>query len=305
MKRKVLHTIGYVLFFLVSFAFFLVRGFPVHMVAKQLDYRAKAAGLDLNYATLKTSFPSGIVVEALRITKPIQKEQETIPLSVRIDRGKLDFSLLGLLGGKKHIDVDLELLGGRIDGSVESKDSSLKLDLRLSSLRLERLMPWDKLIGQQLVGQLSGALNVDWNLLKARDSTGEISLELASGKVGKGKIYGVELPMVDLGKTLLQMNISKAKLECRNCKVESDEVDAALEGYLLLQKNILDTSAHLRLRAKPSEAVIQKVKNKLPPEFHTLFDQKLAQSRGRDGWFRYSIYGRIFKGAVSFRPLRQ
>ena len=75
------------------------------------------------------------------------------------------------------------------------------------------------------------------------------------GRFGNGKAYGVDVPWFGLGKTQINLSIKKGKAEIKTFKVNSDDIEASLDGYFLLQQKMKNLSAHCRLRFKPLQRV--------------------------------------------------
>jgi len=302
MKNKILKIAGYCLFFLCCLVFFLLQGFPVEMVGALLQNRARAAGFKLSYEEIDTLFPNGLEFDTLRLQHP---RQEGGSYSLRLDSASARLSLLSLLGGHKSLSFQVDLLGGSLTGAFDTRQQGWHLQATLAGLRLDKIAFWKELLGQQLKGELGGEVELDWNPRQVKDGSGRIQLQLLGGKIGQGKIYGINLPWVDLGKTQLNLEIKKGKAEIKIFKVQSDDLEGGLDGYLLLQQLLANSSIHCRLRFKPAGELMEKIRKQIPPEFHAMLDRELNRARGSDGFYRYSIFGRIFSGRPTFRPLRQ
>ncbi len=152
---------------------------------------------------------------------------------------------------------------------------------------------------------MSGSVNLKVNTKDIKTSTGNILLQLTEGQVGNGKVYGVKLPPIDLGKTRATINIQKGKAEIKEFMVQSDDIEANVDGYFLLQQNMQHMSAHCKLRYKPSDDTLAAVRKQIPTELRGLMDNELNRAKGKDGYYRYSIFGRLFGGKPQFRPLKQ
>lgn len=302
MKNKILKIAGYCLFFLGCLGFFLLQGFPVEMVGRLLQNRARAAGIKLSYEDIDTLFPNGLQLDTLRLQHP---RREGGSYSLRVDSASARLSLLSLLSGNKSLSFQLGLLGGSLSGSLSTQPQGWHLQAALAGLRLDKIAFWKEVLGQQLKGELGGDVELDWRPRRVKDSSGRVQLQLLGGKIGQGKVYGIELPWVDLGKTQVNLAINKGKVEIKTFKIQSDDLEGGLDGYLLLQQLLANSSIHCRLRFKPAEELMDKIRKQIPPEFHAMLDREMNRARGSDGFYRYSIFGRIFTGRPNFRPLRQ
>ena len=71
--------------------------------------------------------------------------------------------------------------------------------------------------------------------------------------------------------------------------ISSDDLEASLEGYFLLQEPLSYTSARCKLRFKPSEDFLNR-----NPKFKDLIDlSNMNKAKGQDGFYGYSFYGRL------------
>lgn len=303
-RRKILKYTAYTLFFLLCLFFFLVQGFPVAMIAQRLEQAAQAAlGAQLKIDHLGTLFPNGVEAVDLRLSLENTERKQTY--SIRVDRASMRISLLGLLLGRRSISFRADLLSGRTRGELVSSGGDWKLKGEVSELDLGRVPFWPELLGMQLAGKLSA--NADFQIAPKdiKQLQGNLMLHLQQGKLAGGKLYGVELPAIDTGKTEVQLEIQKGKADLKVASVKSEDVDASLEGYFLLQPRLKDITSHCRLRVKFSDAKLNELRSRIPSEFHGLLEGELNRARGADGHLRFSMFGRIFAGGMSFQPLRQ
>jgi type II secretion system protein N len=308
MRTKIIKAICYPLFFLICLVFFVIQGFPVKVVGDLMAKQAKQQlGMKVTINEIDTLFPNGVEATGIRLVKDAKSDKEDAqPISIKIDQLSARISLLGLIGGNKDISFSSDVLSGKVEGDFKlDSDNKWSLQAKLAGVNLGRLNFWPELIGQDVSGKASGNLNLNVIPKDIKAATGDIVLDLVEGQLGKGKAYGVEIPPIGLGKTQINLNIVKGKAEIKTFKVASDDIEASLDGYFLLQQKIEHLSAHCRLRFKPSEEKLTEIRNQIPQEFRGLFDGELNKAKGKDGYFRYSIFGRLFGGKPQFRPLKQ
>lgn len=304
MKIKILKTVGYSLFFLTCLVFFLIRGFPLKLVVEDASRAIEQnLGLKMNLTQVSTLFPNGAEATGVRLT--MKGREQDSKISIPLERLAGRVSLLGLITGKKDFSFSTNLLSGKVEGRLILNQGDWQVRAQLDGVDLGRLDFWPELIGQDLGGKLSGTLELNVFPREVKSTRGEIALELVQGHVGNGKTYGVNLPLFGLGKTQINLDINKGKVDIKAFKIASDDIEASLDGYFLLQQNLKNISAHCRLRFKASEEKLKEIRQQIPPEFRSLLEGEMAKSLGRDGWHRYSLSGRIFSGKVEWRPLKQ
>lgn len=304
MRTKILKAILYPLFFLACLIFFVIQGFPVEQIAQRMAREAhKRTGLEVAYNGVETLFPNGLEVEGLTLSG--EPENGGTPMLIQVDQVSARVSLFSLLAGVQDVSFSAEALAGKLEGDFRLDDGAWKLDTRLSGLNLARLTFLGAMLGQELTGKVNGniELHVDPKDIKA--TRGEINLDLVQGQIGNGKIYGVTLPWISLGRTQASINIEKGKAEIKSLKVSSDDVEASLDGYFILQQKLEHLSSHCKVRFKLSDEKMGEIRKQIPPEFHAMLDRELDRAKGQDGYYRYSIFGRLFGGKPQFRPLKQ
>ncbi len=299
MRRAILKYSLYGLWFLLCLAFFLVKGFPTQVLVERLALEAQKAGLRLTVGEASTLFPNGLSLSGVRLTSP---EDAETPLSLAAERVSVRFALLSVFSSQKRLSADAELFSGRLEGEVGWGPEGMSLSGKAHALDLERLPVWTEWLGLKLAGKLTGSFALEMNLKNAAETSGEIALQLEQGKLGDGQVqvpgWGpLTIPWISLGKTEIALAIAKGKADLKTFKVTSDDIDGTADGYLLLQQRLSQASARCKVRFKISDDFIKR-----NPKFDIL-TQRLAEARGQDGYYGYSVFGPIAK--PQFKPLRQ
>jgi len=304
MRTKIIKAVGYPLFFLVCLVFFLVRGFPVQLIVDDLSRMAQhSLGMKMSMVNIATLFPNGAEATGVRLVK--EGKEGSPKISIMVERLSARVSLFGLLAGRKDVSFSCEFLGGQVEGRFNLAGENWDLNAELEAVDLGKLPFWPELIGYELAGKLTGNVDLHAEPKNVKSTRGELALELVQGRFGNGKADGVNVPWFSLGKTQINLSIKKGKAEIKTFKVNSDDIEASLDGYFLLQQKIKNLSAHCRLRFKPSDEKMKEIRSQIPEELQGMVDSKFNQAKGKDGWYRYSVFGRIFAGKPQFRPLKQ
>jgi type II secretion system protein N len=304
MRTKIIKGVGYPLFFLVCLIFFLVRGFPVQLIVDDMSRMAQQElGMKMSMVSITTMFPNGAEATGVRL---VQEGKEGSPkITILLDHLSARIPLFGLLAGRKDVSFSSELLGGQAEGRFNLTDEHWDLKAKLEAVNLGKLNFWPEVIGHELAGKVTGTVDLHVVPKKIKSTRGELALEVVQGRFGNGKAYGVNVPWFGLGKTQINLSVKKGKAEIKNFKVNSDDIEASLDGYFLLQQRLKNLSAHCRLRFKPSDEKMKEIRSQIPEELQGMFDSGFDKARGKDGWYRYSVFGRILAGKPQFRPLKQ
>ena len=297
MQSKIVKIIVYPLFFLACLVFFVIQGFPVGVIQGRIEREAqRRLGLKMTFGSMDILFPNGLEATDVRLMK--EGEEGKPGLAILLTRASARISLLGLLAGDKDISFAAELLSGKIEGDLSLGDEVQKIDAEIHSVDLGRLPIWPDVLGLPLAGKVTGRLEMNVTPKDIKTTRGNIELELEKGSLGVGKIRGLTTPPISLGKTQARLEIVKGKVDIKSFSVRSDDIEASLEGYFLLQKKLANLSARCKLRFKPSDDFLDR-----NPKFRDLINLSgMNKARGQDGFYGYTLYGRLDN--PQFRPMR-
>ncbi len=304
MKTKIIQAIGYPLFFFLCLIFFVLRGLPVQAIwDKAATVAAQRAGVKLTAASLSPLFPVGFKALKVRVEKPPEGAEDH-GLALGVDKISARVGLFAYLFGRQSLSFQAEMLSGRIAGSVSIKGDSQKIDLEAHDLQLARIPIWKDKLGVDLEGKVEASVDLELSSKDAKASQGSINLQIEKGRFGNGKISILELPWINMGKTEANLLVSKGKAEIKTAKIASDDIDLMVDGYFLLQQRLEQMTANCRIRFKPSEPKMTEIFSKMP-ELKGLVDAQMEPAKGDDGYFRYSMYGRVIGAKPSFRPQKR
>ena len=297
MQSTVVKIIVYPLFFLACLVFFVIQGFPIGVVQGRIEREAqRKLGMKMSTGSMEIMFPNGVEAENVRLMK--EGEEGKPGLAILIPRASGRISLLGLLSGSKDVSFSADLLNGKLEGDLSLNEAGSKVAAQVYGLDLGRLPIWQDLLGLNLAGKVTGKVDLTINPQNIKETKGTIRLSLEKGSLGEGKIRGLSTPAISLGKTEATLEIAKGKAEFKTFQVRSDDIEANLDGYLLLQPKLSQLSARCNLRFKPSEDFLGR-----NPKFADII--KLAglnRAKDQNGFFSYSVYGRL--DHPQFRPAR-
>jgi type II secretion system protein N len=299
MRAKLLKFIGYPLFFLVCLGFFFVQGFPVSTIFDRYQQQAeRQLSMKISYASLGMLFPNGVEAKSIRLSQPEDKGKPA--LNLFIDRVSARISLISLMLGKRNVSLGAELLSGKLEGEASLSADRQMINGELHEIDLGKITFWKDLIGMQLKGKLTGGLDVDLPSGGIKNAQGKVSLNITAGGLGSGTIRGLTLPPISLGKTQAELEIgNKGKAEIKNFQTQSDDVEAKLDGYFLLQNKLQNMSARCNLCFKFTESFLgrnEKIKNLISLA-------GLDQAKGGDGFYCYQVFGRL--DHLQFRPQKK
>jgi type II secretion system protein N len=297
MKKKAAKIISYTLFFLFCLAYFTVSGFPMEVIQDRIEKGVnQQLGLNFNAAQFDLSFPNGIVAEDVRLTKSFKDGQPG--LAVFVPTAEFSISLWGLIVGRQDISFDAELLSGRVEGELNLDPDHYKVNARLHGLDLSKLSIWKQTLGLSLSGKVTGHLDLNMSAKDPKESQGTIELSVEQGGLGEGKVKGFSMPPIRLGKAQASLELAKGRAEIKSISILSDDISASMEGYLQMQKRIIQSTVHCSLRFKPSSDFLNR-----NPKFKDIINMTgLNKAKDQDGFFSYNLLGRLDR--LQFRENR-
>ncbi len=295
MQNRAIRATVYVLFFLLCLVFFTVQGFPIGIVQGKIEREAqRRLGMKMTTGSLEILFPNGVEATNLRLMK--EAEEGKPGLALLVSHATARISLLGLLTGSRDLSFSAELLAGKLDGRVKIAEDQQRIEADLYALDLGRLPVWQDTLGLPLAGKVTGRVDLTLSPQDIKESRGTIELALEQGSLGEGTIRGLSTPAISLGKTQAALEITKGKADIKSFQVRSDDIEASLEGYFLLQKSLQQLSARCKLRFRPSDDFLNR-----NPKFKDLINLSgINRAKDKDGYFSYSVYGRL--DSPQFRP---
>ncbi len=289
MKNGIVRTAVYVVFFLVCLVFFTAQGFPIGLLQNRIEREVhRRTGMKMTSAKMDFLFPNGIEAKTVRLMK--ESEQEDKPgLVILLPQASARISPFSLFSSSKEVSFSGQLLTGKVEGEVSVSKESVKLKTSIHSLDLGRLPIWKDMIGLSLEGKLSGKMDLSLSPKDIKKTKGTMEISLVQGKIGEGTIKGLSTPPISLGKTVASLEMDKGKANIKTFSVHSDDIEANLEGYFLLQKQISQLSARCKIRFKPSADFLGR-----NPKFKDIINLSgLNRAKDKDGFFSYSMYGRL------------
>ncbi len=289
MNNGIVRATVYTVFFFVCLVFFTYRGFPLGLVQSRIEREVhRRTGMKMTAGQMNLLFPNGIEAKTVRLMK--ESDQPDKPgIVILLPEISARISPLSLFGSSKDFSFSGQLLTGKVEGDIHLSKGSIKLKTSLHSVDLGRLPFWKDLLGMAFAGKLTAKGDLSLNPKDIKTTKGTLELSLVQGSIGQGTIKGLSTPSINLGKTVANLEIDKGKINIKSFNVHSDDLEASMEGYFLLQKQLSQLSARCKLRVKPSADFLGR-----NPKFKDIINLSgMNRAKDKDGFFSYSMYGRL------------
>lgn len=284
--------------FFVFFAFFFLWTLPDEAIKNRVIYQAQDVlnrQLGLNYRLradeLSFSIFTGITFDKLQMTSNVNEDAQ-----IKIDRLRINPSLLSILFGKTKSSVQIKSGKGVIEGTVSDDSSQTRLELEIDNYNLGFAKT---LLGVAMEGIVEGEIDVRMNKKNNAESKGSIKLDFKNAKMldvnipldpsnPSSAMRFSELKIAQDKGSLLEMNLKGSSLDVLQFNLNGDDLNLNLKGKILLGKSSSDTSLNLEGKFKVSPQVVQTI-----PFFALIEPQKNS-----DGSFDVAL-----EGKMTSRPL--
>lgn len=228
----------------------------------------------------------GIKLDYARIKMPMtQVLSAGLTLRAALSDGRL--SVGSLLDSAGRIDLDARFWDGELALGVESDPGSTRIEVDARDISLEDYTLRLGFISADPQGTLRSKGTIVWDKEDPKKSSGGMDLFLDSLIIPGLPIVGD----VAFSKSEGHIKLTRGRAELRDTSLEADEVQAVVEGFVTLSKNIERSRLSLKLRFKVRDDLDLMVNGAM-----------MGNTRHKDsgGWYHYQVSGTLAK--PRFRP---
>lgn len=307
--RPILIALGYSAWFSLLFVVFTWVTFPWTKVAEQITVTAADAGVAFQAEKLRPAVvgakASGLVVGPLGGNGAPWLQAEKLKVKTGIggaiaaalevrsisDAGgaangtELVRKLLGALGA---VSLDGDMYGAEVDLDVsDDKGEAMRLALSTGKLDLSAYPIASDSFTATPTGRLKSDADLLWHWEDPKKSSGTIDLDFDRLHFTGFKVSGFSLPETTFDRAEAHIKLSKGRAEFRNTAFESDVVQAEITGFINLRSELKRSSHALQVKFK--------VREDLEGLLSVAGLKKDSRHRDKDGWFHYTVSGRLMK----------
>jgi type II secretion system protein N len=281
---------AYALLFAAAFLLALRQTFPVEAVRDRLVLEAAAQGW---HAKVVEVAPAGLL--GIRLGGLALESRDGTRLA--LDDLRATLRIWPLLLGRRGVDFDARLLGGRVRGLVEQGGSARRLVAEVRDLDLVKATALRRAIGLDLAGTLAGDLDVTLDLREPARSSGSLQLRVERAGVLGGQLQlpsfggALTVPRADLGALLAQAAVRDGKASFEKLEARSADLELVGEGIqVTLQPRLAASPVFGKARLQLKEGFWERSGS---PALRGVAELALAQARGRDGSYHFQIFGTL------------
>jgi type II secretion system protein N len=318
-RKKVLHALGYLVFFGACFVVSLLVTFPYDRLTGYAERELESSmGREVTIEKLRPTVTLGVRADGVTIGPAIKAApgQEPGGPLVRIDRAVVGVSWLGLVFGSTSVSFDLDVAGGSASGSFERDDEHVALDLDLEGVQAKQLQIIQDKVGLPVQGSIEGHIEFDVPVGHAEKSVGDIDLGLQGVIIGDGKArlslsslmgYGRGRPSSDEGTVIQPIKIGPIALQTKlvdgtadipRVEAVSEHAEITFEGRIKLLEPLAQSRVDTYLTVKLNAAYAEQ--DEQTEALVSLADTAGGRAKRPDGSFGFRISGALGSG-LSFR----
>jgi type II secretion system protein N len=271
---------AYVLLFAAAFVLALRQTFPAEAVRDRIVLEAAAQGWQAKAVEVG---PAGFL--GVRLGGLALESRDGTRLVLEDLRATLRIWPLFL--GRRGVDFEAHLLGGRVRGLVEEGRSARRLVAEARDLDLARATALRRATGLDLTGKLRGDLDVTLDSRDPARSSGRLELRVEQARVLGGQVQlpsfggALTVPRADLGALVAQAAVRDGKASFEKLEARSPDVELVGEGIqVTLQPRLAASPVFGNARLQLKEGFWERSGN---PALREVAELALAQARGRDG----------------------
>ena len=228
----------------------------------------------------------GIMIDEARVGMPMSRLPSAgyVFLSDLLE-GKL--SLEETLNSAGRVELEAKFWDGTFALDLDSAKEANKIELNAQGINLDDYVLRAGFISADPQGTLRSKGNISWHKEDPKKSAGGVDLFLDSLTIPGLPVVGD----VAFSKSEAHLKLSRGRAEFRDTSLEADEVQAVVEGFITLSKNIERSRLSIKLRFK--------VREDLDPLANAAMMGN-TRHKDDDGWYHYQISGTL--GKTRFRP---
>lgn len=285
-------------FFAVAFLLALRWTFPGEALKERLILEASARGWQLDTGDVSGSGLLGVTLHDVRL-----EDHEGHRYSVDAVSGSL--RLLPLLVGRQSLAFDVRLWDGRVRGTADLSGADRRYVAHVRDVDLAAATPLRTATGLELLGTLSGDVDLSVPEDAAARAKGTAALTVKDAGVNGGRVAvaamggNLSVPKVALGTVTADVSVGDGKATVSRLEAKGGDADLATDGlYFMVQPRLQFAPLYGKAKLRIADALWTRSGT---AGFKSVAEMALASAKGRDGSYHFQVFGTL--GSPQLRPL--
>jgi len=264
--------------------------FPGEAVKERLIMEAGARGWQLDVDRVSAGGLLGFRAEGVKL-------ESDSGLAIPIEEVTASLRLLPLLAGRRSVAFDLRLYDGTVRGTADLSGDGQRIVAEVEGLDLGAALPLRKASGVDLLGRLHGTADLTLPAAPGEKLSGRVDARLAEAGVAGGQLPvpgmtgGLTLPRIGFGEITAAVKLGEGRATFEKLEAKGGDAEVQAEGlYFVVQPRMEFAPVFGKAKVKVAEAFWSKSGTQ---GFKSLAEAALAQARGPDGAWTFSVTGSV------------
>jgi type II secretion system protein N len=292
--------LAYGAFALLSFLVALRWTFPSQEVKERLILEAGTRGWQIDVEDVSAGGLMGMKARGVKLASDTG-------LTIPIDELTASLRPLQLLVGRRSVAFDVSIYDGRVRGTADlSGDQHLVAEV--NGVDLGAALPLRKATGLDLLGRVQGSMDVTVPAAPAAKPAGKVDVRVTDAGLAGGQLPipgmtgGLPLPRMGFGEVNAAVQIADGKATFQRLDAKGGDAELSTQGlYFLVQPRMEFAPIFGTAKVRVAESFWAKSGTQ---GFKGLAEAALAQSRGTDGAWNFTVTGSVGHPRVMPAPQR-
>ena len=264
--------------------------FPSEAMKERLIFEAGSRGWQIDVDDVSAGGVLGFRARGVKL-------ESHAGLAIPVDDVTASLRVLPLLVGRQSVSFDARIYDGRVEGRADLSGKSRRIVAEAAGVDLGLALPLRKASGLDLLGRVAGTADLEIPADPNGRPTGRVDVGVKEAGIAGGQLPipgmtgGLTLPKIGLGELTAALEIRDGKATFERFEAKGGDAEIHADGvYFLVQQRQEFAPIFGKVKVKVADAFWRKPGTQ---SFKTLTDMTLAQSRGRDGSWNFSLMGSV------------
>jgi type II secretion system protein N len=282
--------LAYGAFTALAFLLALRWTFPAEAVKERLIFEAGLRGWQIDAEDVSAGGFLGVQAEGVKL-------DNGSGLAIPIEELTASVRLLPLLVGRRSLAFDARIYDGTVSGHADLSGDGQRIVAEIDGVDLGAALPLRKASGVDLLGKLEGSADLTFPAAAGQRPSGRVDLQLADAGVAGGQLPipgmtgGLTLPRMAFGAVTAAVKLGDGRATFEKLEAKGGDAEIQTEGlYFVVQPRMEFAPISGKAKVKVKDAFWSKSGTQ---GFKTLADVALAQARGPDGAWTFTVTGSV------------
>ncbi len=287
-------------FTLLAFLLALRWTFPSQEVKERLIVEAGTRGWQIDVEKVSAGGFMGVKARGVKLASDTG-------LAIPIDELTASLRPFPLMVGRRSVAFDVSIYDGRVQGTADLSGDQ-RVVAEVDGVDLGAALPLRKATGLDLLGRIQGSMDVTVPAAPNAKPSGKVDVRITDAGLAGGQLPipgmsgGLPLPRMGFGEVNANVQIAEGKATFQRLDAKGGDAELTTQGlYFLVQPRMEFAPIYGTAKVRVAEAFWSKSGTQ---GFKGLAEAALAQSKGADGAWNFTVTGSVGHPRVMPAPQR-